>query len=276
MMQPRLQDRLSRDGRTGTSGLDALGVPKEPSARERYVREMFDAISPRYDLLNRLLSLGQDVLWRRRAARLAVTGLPRGSRVLDLATGTGDLAKELLEQLGPGGEVVGVDFALQMMEHARRKLGRRLALVAGNGLLLPFASGAFGAATMAFAARNVVDLRRCFEEMRRVVRPGGRVVCLELSHPRGRLWPALYHFYFYRIVPKIGQWFIGRRDPYRYLPHSLTPFPDQDRLRAIMQSAGLERVRYYDLLGGIAAIHVGEVPPGAGTAPAEVEAREWT
>lgn len=230
---------------------------------------MFDSISSRYDLLNRLLSFWQDVLWRRSAAAQACALGAR--RVLDVATGTGDLALELSRRMGPGACVVGLDFAFGMMDVAKRKLNRRGAagrpggsvrLACANALFLPFADGSFDAAATAFAARNVADLHRYFAEMRRVVRPGGRVVCLELSHPRGRLWRRLYEFYFYRIVPRLGRWIIGRSGPYDYLPGSLTAFPDQDRLASIMEKAGLVSVRFKNLLGGIAAIHVGQVPPG--------------
>ena len=248
--------------------LDRLGVPRDREGRERYVREMFDSISHRYDLLNRLLSFGQDVLWRRAAARAAAR--PGVQRVVDVATGTGDLAVEVARRLGPGGRVVGVDFALGMMRVGLAKIGRngvgaRVRMVGGNGLALPFADGAFDAATTAFAARNVADLHAFFGELRRVVRPGGPVVCLELSHPSPALWRWLYGLYFYRAVPRIGRLVIGRSGPYEYLPGSLTDFPEPDRLAAIMREAGLARVRYRLLLGGVAAVHVGEVPgPGDG------------
>lgn len=258
------RDRGASDGATLT--LDKLGVPKDREGRERYVREMFDSISHRYDFLNRLLSFGQDVLWRKAAASEACAAGVR--RVIDVATGTGDLALEVARRLGPGGRVVGVDFALGMMRVGLGKLGRngvgrQMRMVGGNGLALPFADGSFDAATTGFAARNVADLLEFFREMRRVVRPGGRVVCLELSHPRSVSWRRIYGFYFYRLVPRIGRLFVGRSGPYEYLPGSLTHFPDPDRLASVMAAAGLVRVRYRPLLGGVAAIHVGEVPqPG--------------
>lgn len=246
--------------------LDKLGVPKDREGRERYVREMFDSISHRYDLLNRLLSFGQDVLWRKAAAALACgDGV---GHVLDVATGTGDLALEVARRLGPHGSVVGVDFALGMMKVGVAKIERegmaaRVRMVGGNGLALPFVDGAFDAATTAFAARNVADLLGFFRELRRVVRPGGRVVCLELSHPSPALWRWLYELYFYHAVPRIGRLLIGRSGPYEYLPGSLTDFPDPDRLATVMAAAGLTRVQYRLKLGGIAAIHVGEVPQAA-------------
>lgn len=249
---------MSKNGGGHATDLAQLGVPADRPGRERYVQAMFDAISPRYDLLNHLLSLGQDVLWRKRAAAVTCSGDARA--VLDVATGTGDLARELRARLGPGGRVVGVDFAPRMLTLARRKLDGNVPLVAGNVLALPFADRSFDAAAMAFVARNVADLVQAFGEMRRVVRPGGRVVCLELSHPRGRIWRQVYRAYFYRAVPRVGRWIIGRAGPYDYLPASLTGFPDQDRLCSIMESAGLVDVSYQSLTGGVAALHVGYVP----------------
>ena len=241
-----------------------LGVPEDRAGREAYVRRMFDSIAARYDLLNRLLSFGQDVVWRRAAARAAAQGPCR--RVLDVAAGTGDLAIELARRLEPGGQVVAVDFAWEMIERGRRKLERaipgRSRVVCANALELPFGDGSFDAAAMAFAARNVADLLGCFREMRRVVRPGGTVVCLELSHPAGPVWGQLYRWYFYRVVPLIGRIVAGRRGPYDYLPRSLTRFPRQAELCDVMRRAGLVGVRYVNLLGGIAALHVGQVPPG--------------
>ena len=249
-------------------------MPADRAEREAYVRRMFDSIAGRYDLLNRLMSLGQDVRWRRLAARLAV--YPGCRRVLDVAAGTADLTLELVRQLGPGGRVVAVDFAWEMLERGRRKLRRavpgRFQLASANALELPFRDGSFDAATMAFAARNVADLGACFREMRRVVRPGGRVVCLELSHPQGWLWPRLYRWYFYRVVPLMGRLVAGRPGPYRYLPRSLTHFPPQDQLARVMADAGLVDVRYVNVLRGVAAVHVGQVPP-APPAPAAAEAR---
>ena len=139
--------------------------------------------------------------------------------------------------------MVGVDFALGMMRVGLGKLGRngvgrQMRMVGGNGLALPFADGSFDAATTGFAARNVADLLEFFREMRRVVRPGGRVVCLELSHPRSVSWRRIYGFYFYRLVPRIGRLFVGRSGPYEYLPGSLTHFPDPVRGPLFHRTAG--------------------------------------
>lgn len=233
-----------------------------PQGKEAFVREMFGRIAGRYDLLNRWLSLRRDVAWRRRAAALA--SLAPGSRVLDVATGTGDLAFELARRVGPPGEVVGLDFVPKMLALAQKKAQRRVEgkwcrFVAGNAMALPFPDASFDAVTIAFGLRNLRDIGAALTEMIRVVRPGGRVVVLELCQP---VWPGLkqlYAFYFQRLVPWIGRAVQGVSGPYHYLPESVRRFPDQKRLRSIMAEAGLNEVFYVNLTGGIAAVHVGRV-----------------
>ncbi|HEX6971158.1 MAG TPA: bifunctional demethylmenaquinone methyltransferase/2-methoxy-6-polyprenyl-1,4-benzoquinol methylase UbiE [Limnochordia bacterium] len=233
-----------------------------PQGKEAYVREMFSRIAGRYDLLNRLLSVRRDVAWRRRAAALA--GCGPGSRVLDVATGTGDLAFELARRVGETGEVVGVDFVPDMLALAERKAarraeGRRCRFLLANAMSLPFPDASFDAATIAFGLRNLADFAGGLSEMRRVVRPGGRVVVLELSTP---VWPGLrqvYRWYFHRVVPSIGRWVQGIAGPYDYLPESVRRFPDQESLAALMVASGLVDVEYVNLTGGIAAVHVGRV-----------------
>lgn len=240
----------------------SLAPSEFPQGKEAYVREMFSRIAGRYDLLNRLLSLRRDVAWRRRAAALAA--LEPGNRVLDVATGTGDLAFELARLVGPRGEVVGLDFVPNMLALAQRKAERReegkwCRFVAGNAMALPFPDATFNAVTIGFGLRNLRDVGAALREMMRVVQPGGRVVVLELSQP---VWPGLkqlYAFYFHRLVPWIGRAVQGVSGPYHYLPESVRRFPDQKRLRAIMVEAGLHEVFYVNLTGGIAAVHVGRV-----------------
>jgi demethylmenaquinone methyltransferase/2-methoxy-6-polyprenyl-1,4-benzoquinol methylase len=219
---------------------------------------MFDRIAPRYDLMNRLMSVGLDRRWRRLAAAAADVSL--GSRALDVCTGTGDLAFELSQRVGPSGVVTGVDFSEQMLERARAKAAARgsdVTFQQADALELPFAEDAFDAATVAFGARNLADLDRGLAEMTRVVRPGGTVVVLEITTPR-RL-RALHGVWFDRLVPRVGA-LIGRDGAaYGYLPASAKRFPQPDALAAQMTSAGLRDVRHRTFMGGIVAMHHGRV-----------------
>ena len=219
---------------------------------------MFDRIAPRYDLMNRLMSVGLDRRWRRLAAAAADVSL--GSRALDVCTGTGDLAFELALRVGPPGAVTGVDFSEQMLAHARVKAverGSRVTFQQADALELPFADDAFDAATVAFGARNLADLDRGLAEMTRVVRPGGTVVVLEITTPR-RL-RALHGVWFDRLVPRVGA-LIGRDGAaYGYLPASAKRFPQPEALAAQMTDAGLRDVRSRTFMGGIVAMHHGRV-----------------
>lgn len=230
-------------------------------ARERYVRDLFRRVARRYDFLNRFLSLRQDVRWRRFAAREA--RLRPGDWAIDLATGTGDLALELARYVG-NGRVFGLDFVPEMLEIARRKAkrhpaGRACHFIQGNALEIPFARSTFRAATIAFGLRNVADRRACLKEMARVVEPGGRVLVLELSHPVWPVFREIYQFYFHGVVPRLGRWVQGDSDTYLYLPVSVSKFPRQDELAEMLREVGLKDVHYYNLTGGIAALHIGTV-----------------
>lgn len=241
----------------------AARVLPSPEEKAAYVREMFTGIAPSYDRLNRLMSLGLDRQWRRRAVALA--RLRPGDRALDVATGTGDLAFALWRRVGPDGEVVGTDFSEGMLRLADEKARRagvadRVTFLWADALDLPFGDGEFDAATVGFAGRNVTDLHRFFSEMRRVVRPGGRVVHLELSKPTLPVFRTLYRWYFYHLVPLIEGGIAGARSAYTYLPNSLTVFPSVEELAGVMRAAGLARVEYYPLMLGTVTIHVGVVP----------------
>lgn len=233
-----------------------------PEGKEKYVHDMFQRIARRYDLLNRVLSFRQDIRWRRITVELAK--LSPGDKALDVATGTGDLAFEMARRVGPSGKVVGVDFVAEMLQIASAKAmrlehGSHCDFQQANALQLPFDDGRFRAATIGFALRNVADIRGCLSEMRRVVEPGGRVLCLELSKPVWPVFRQVYHLYFHGLVPVIGRLAQGVDGPYRYLPESVARFPDQETLAEIMRDVGLKDVTYRNLSGGIAAVHVGIV-----------------
>ncbi len=228
-----------------------------PEEKPRYVQRMFARISDRYDLMNRVMTGGQDRVWRRMVVELCE--LPSGGRILDVATGTGDIVYEAMRR-HPHVRPVGVDLTLEMMLAGRHKFnGRSIPFVQGDALHLPFADNSFDAACSGFMMRNVVDIAQAFAEQRRVVRPGGKVVCLEITRPRRGLWRPLFHLYFHRIVPLLGA-IIGReRAAYTYLPHSTLTFPDADTLADIMRQVGLHDVYYRTVMFGTIAIHVGRV-----------------
>jgi len=225
---------------------------------EGQVRAMFDRIAGVYDRMNAVMTAGLDRRWRARAADLAAVG--PGDRVLDVATGTGDLALELARRVAPGGEVVGSDFAEAMLDRAREKAGDRadVRFEWGDALALDHPDDAFDAATVAFGARNFADLHRGLGQMARVVRPGGRVVVLEITTPRTPPLSWFYGLWFDRIVPGLGR-VAGDEDDYRYLPNSVRRFPAPEGLAASMAEAGLRDIRWILTAGGIIAIHHGTV-----------------
>lgn len=223
------------------------------------VRAMFDRIAPRYDLLNRAMTMGIDGRWREAAASAA--DLAAGDRALDCCTGTGDLALALERRTTRHGSVVGLDFAPAMVERAQakaRERGVEIDFRVGDMLALPFADDEFDAATVSFGIRNVSDLDTGLAEMARVVRPGGKVVILEITTPR-RL-RAFYRLWFDRVVPRLGR-ILGRDGAaYSYLPASVRRFPEPPELAARMSAAGLVDIRWRPLAAGIVALHHARVP----------------
>lgn len=222
-------------------------VLPQGEAKVRAVRDMFDAIAPRYDLVNRVMTFRMDVGWRRRTVR--ALGLGGGSRVLDLACGTGDLCRELS---AAGMRPVGVDLSFGMLHHARTAAP----LVQADALRLPVPDGAADGVTSGFALRNVVDLSKFFAEAARVLRPGGRVALLEVAEPRNPVLRWGHAVYFGKVVPLIGGWL---SDPaaYRYLPKSVAYLPDGDGLVSLLGAAGFEAVERRLLSGGIAQLLTG-------------------
>jgi demethylmenaquinone methyltransferase/2-methoxy-6-polyprenyl-1,4-benzoquinol methylase len=222
---------------------------------ETQVRAMFDRIAGLYDRMNTIMTAGLHHQWRRRAADLA--GLGPGGRALDVATGTGDLAIALAQRVGPDGEVVAVDFSHRMLELARAKAnGLPIRFEAANALALPFGEAEFDAATVGFGARNFSDLDRGLREMVRVVRPGGRVVVLEITTPRRAPLSTFFELWFDHAVPVLGR-AAGDAEAYSYLPRSVRRFPSAERLADVMWRCGLGDIHYLLTAGGIIALHVG-------------------
>jgi demethylmenaquinone methyltransferase / 2-methoxy-6-polyprenyl-1,4-benzoquinol methylase len=232
---------------------------------EADVTAMFDRIAPVYDRLNTLMTAGRDAGWRRAAVR--ASGVGPGGSAIDVACGTGSLSELLAQAVGPFGRVVGVDLSDGMIGVAERDHRDvvQLRFEVANALDLPFADSMFDAATIGFGLRNVADFEAAFRELARVVRPGGRVVCLELTMPRPRIWGRLFHATFRLVAPLAGR-LAGVGDTYAYLPSSLDGFPDADRLAGTMAGAGLAEVAYRRLGLGSVALHVGRVPVAGGPA----------
>jgi demethylmenaquinone methyltransferase/2-methoxy-6-polyprenyl-1,4-benzoquinol methylase len=222
---------------------------------EGQVRAMFDRIAGPYDLMNSVMTAGLHHRWRERAADLA--GLGPGDRALDVATGTGDLAIELARRVAPGGEVVGSDFSEGMLDVARRK-APELRWEHGNALALPYEDGSFDAATVGFGARNFSDLEHGLREMVRVVRPGGRVVVLEITTPQRPPLSTFFSLWFDRVVPLLGK-LAAEPEAYTYLPSSVKRFPGPQALGGILHGVGLRDVRWILTAGGIIALHSGTV-----------------
>jgi len=222
---------------------------------------MFDRVAGVYDLMNTAMTAGLHHRWRARAADRAE--LRPGDAALDACCGTGDLALELARRVGPEGTVVGCDFSEPMLELAREKAARlRLEQVRfewADALRLPYPNESFDAATVGFGARNLADLERGLEELVRVLRPGGRLVILEITQPRRAPLSSFYSLWFDRIVPLLGT-IAGDRDAYSYLPRSVKRFPSPEGLATLMAAAGLERIRGLIMAGGIIAVHSGARP----------------
>ena len=219
---------------------------------------MFDRIAGVYDLMNSAMTAGLHHEWRQRAVERAEVG--PGSDALDVCCGTGDLSFELRRRIGADGRVVGCDFSEPMLEQARRKsgeLGLPVEFGWADALDLPYGDASFDAVTVGFGARNLADLGRGIAEMARVLRPGGRLVILEITRPRREPLATFYSLWFDRIVPVLGT-FAGDPDAYNYLPNSVRTFPEPDELAGMIDAAEFERIRWLLLAGGIIAIHSGK------------------
>ena len=228
-----------------------------PEEKPTFVRHMFADAARQYDRMNRIMTLGQDQRWRRMVVEAC--RLQPGARVLDVATGTADIALEVLRR-HPQARVVGADFTHEMMRigQAKDPTGR-IAFIEGDALHLPFPDQSFDAVCSGFLMRNVTDVRAAFAEQYRVTRPGGRVVCLEITRPATPIWRDVFHLYFFKLVPRLSAFLSSNKEAYTYLPHSTLQFPRPPQLAQIMRSVGFRRVTWRTLMLGTIALHVGEV-----------------
>lgn len=228
--------------------------------KAKLVRGVFDSVAERYDLMNDLMSFGIHRLWKHIAVQLANVRL--GEHVLDLAGGTGDLTRLFVQRVGTEGQVVLADINAEMLNTGRNRLidqGRvgniRYAQV--NAECLPFADNSFDCVCIGFGLRNVTDKEAALRSMYRVLKPGGRVIVLEFSHPTDKLTEKAYDFYSFNILPKIGKFVARDENSYRYLAESIRMHPKQDELKKMMENAGLERCEYFNMSQGIVAVHRG-------------------
>ena len=234
-------------------GLTEAGQ-KKTEEHARRVREMFAKIAPRYDLLNHVLSANIDVRWRRRTVKTLKPLLAKDARVLDVGCGTGDLSLALFDNTAA--EVTGIDFCAPMLRLAKFK-APRLQFIEGDALSLPFAEASFDGLTIGFALRNLADVERGLRELLRVLKPNGHVAILEFSHPVNPVFASFVRFYNWRLLPWIGGLVSGSRGAYEYLPDTISKFPNQETLAAMMRAAGFVDVGFENLSGGIAALHIG-------------------
>ncbi|MFD0867778.1 MULTISPECIES: demethylmenaquinone methyltransferase [Paenibacillus] len=231
-------------------------------SKEEFVHSVFESIAPKYDMMNSILSFNQHKLWRKFTMRKL--NVQAGDSAIDLCCGTCDWTISLAQASGTG-EIVGLDFSRNMLDYGAAKveklgLDKQISLVQGNAMELPFDDNTFDYATIGFALRNVPDFKQVIREMQRVVKPGGKVVSLELSKPTWQPFKGIYYFYFQNILPLLGKLIAGKHEQYKWLPESLVHFPDYKQLAAIFEEIGLENVQTYPLTGGIAALHIGDKP----------------
>lgn len=231
----------------------------EARPKEEFVHEVFESIAGKYDMMNDILSLRRHKAWRN--FTMKKMNMQQGDTAIDLCCGTCDWTLALA-QASETGHIHGLDFSHNMLEVGRGKIrqaGRQgqITLVQGNAMELPFEDNTFDYATIGFGLRNVPDLRLVLREMQRVLKPGGQVVCLELSKPTWQPFKGAYYFYFEQVLPRLGKWFAKRYEQYKWLPDSLALFPGREELANIFRETGLQNVTAYSLTGGIAALHIG-------------------
>jgi demethylmenaquinone methyltransferase/2-methoxy-6-polyprenyl-1,4-benzoquinol methylase len=220
------------------------------------IRNLFNNIAPTYDFLNHLLSLGRDFYWRKKAVQ-ELKGLE--GLILDMATGTGDVAIEIIHQNGDHGKVFGLDFSEPMIKRARRKvlgkgLSQKIALSLGDALSLPFRDNTFQASIVAFGLRNIVEKEQALSEIVRVIKKAGKLIILEFTFPNKRLMRKIYPIYFQRVLPRVGGFVSGDQGAYAYLPESVFHFASVENYEEIMRKVGLENVSSQSLTGGVASV----------------------
>ncbi|MEK0314127.1 demethylmenaquinone methyltransferase [Cohnella sp. 56] len=232
----------------------------DAQSKQKHVHSVFESIAPKYDLMNDIISFRRHKAWRKLTMRKM--NVQQGQSSLDLCCGTCDWTIALAEASGTG-RTVGLDFSAAMLAVGREKvkqqgLDKQIELVQGNAMELPFPDNTFDYVTIGFGLRNVPDYARVLSEMHRVVKPGGQVVCLEMSKPGWQPFKAIYYFYFKQLMPLLGKLVARKYEQYRWLPESLTDFPDLPRLAEMFREAGLRDVRAKPLAGGVAALHTGK------------------
>jgi demethylmenaquinone methyltransferase/2-methoxy-6-polyprenyl-1,4-benzoquinol methylase len=245
-------------GEKGTThfGYEEVAVEE----KEGRVRQVFDSVATKYDLMNDLMSFGIHRLWKRFAVELAA--IRPGQRVLDLASGTGDLAARFADLIGADGEVVMTDINAAMLEQGRIQMADRgllgnIRYLQVNAEHIPFPDSRFNCVTIGFGLRNVTDKQQALNEMFRVLKPGGRALILEFSKPQGELLQSAYDLYSFKILPMLGELVTNDAASYQYLAESIRMHPDQETLQGMMEEAGFERCDYHNLTGGVVAVHRG-------------------
>jgi demethylmenaquinone methyltransferase / 2-methoxy-6-polyprenyl-1,4-benzoquinol methylase len=227
--------------------------------KEEFVHSVFESIAPKYDLMNNILSFRQHKYWRR--FTMNKLNVQEGQTAIDLCCGTCDWTISLAQK-SKTGKIIGLDFSQNMLDYGAIKLKeldleQQVVLVQGNAMKLPYEDNTFDYATIGFALRNVPDLEQVLREMQRVIKPGGKVVSLELSKPTWQPFKSLYYFYFQKVLPLLGKLIVKRYEQYKWLPESLIHFPDHKQLAEIFRKTGLNEVEAHPLTGGIAALHIG-------------------
>jgi demethylmenaquinone methyltransferase/2-methoxy-6-polyprenyl-1,4-benzoquinol methylase len=248
------------DQKPATPGKTHFGFEEVAVAdKQKRVREVFSSVASKYDVMNDLMSFGIHRLWKRFVIDLA--GVRKGERVLDLAGGTGDLAREFRRLVGTSGMVTLADINAAMLDEGRIALADKgvvdVPLAQANAECLPFADGSFDCITIAFGLRNVTDKDAALASMRRVLKPGGRLLVLEFSKPQSALLSKVYDQYSFKLLPLMGKLVANDADSYRYLAESIRMHPDQNTLKGMMENVGLGRVQVYNMTGGIVAVHRG-------------------